>query len=138
MLQRTPWKRLGLAVLTLPILTLGIAACRPTGPPAPPGAPSCFGAHMTAPADPAIAQTIADAFAGTNVTDYMLHTIVPRESGCDPNAYNPSGAEGLFQLLGHQDLLNASCLYPAWWIPYCNAHAARLLYNSSGLAPWGG
>lgn len=114
-------------VLCLVVAALPLAAaCAP----APPG-PSCAGT--------AVGNVIATAFAGTDVGH--AEYIAWRESRCDPGARNSSGASGLFQLELplHQDLLNAACpLYPAWQDPYCNATAARLLYNSSGFAPWGG
>lgn len=137
MLQHTSWKRLGLAVLTIPLLVAGLAACRPAGPTGP---PQCFGAHMTAPADPIISADIARAFADTPDVNYFEHIVVPRESGCDPNAINrSSGALGLFQLLGHNDLISAACPfnYPLPWNdPWCNSEAARLLYQQGGRAPW--
>ena len=55
-----------------------------------------------------------------------------RESRCIPTAYNPSGAEGLFQLLGHGDLM-AGC---SWSDPACNTRAAWRLYEGSGRRPW--
>lgn len=57
-----------------------------------------------------------------------------RESRCEPGVRNPSGAEGLFQLLGHGDLM----LGCSWSDPACNARAAWRLYEGSGRAPWGG
>jgi soluble lytic murein transglycosylase-like protein len=62
--------------------------------------------------------------------------IARRESGCDPGAYNRSGASGLFQLLGHQDLVNAVCPGGSVFDPACNIAAAKKLYDGSGTAPW--
>jgi len=69
--------------------------------------------------------------------DWAMH-IVQRESGCTASAYNRSGASGLFQLLGHQDLINAACPGGSAFDPACNIAAAKMLYDSSGRAPWGG
>lgn len=63
-------------------------------------------------------------------------TIARRESNCEPGARNPSGASGLFQLLGHSDLLIAACGSDAWADPTCNVKAAWLLYQGAGRAPW--
>jgi soluble lytic murein transglycosylase-like protein len=83
--------------------------------------------------------TIRSAFAGTGQEAKALH-IAWRESRCNPGARNRSGAVGLFQLLNHPDLFWAVCPfdYQAPVKAHCNAKAARLLYNSSGWAPWGG
>jgi hypothetical protein len=64
--------------------------------------------------------------------------IAMRESRCQPTAYNRSGASGLFQLLGHEDLVRAVCINGDVFNAECNIQAAKLLYNSSGWAPWGG
>lgn len=142
--------RLGLAVLAIPILALTLAACHPTGPPAPPpGAPTCGAGN----------QAVAAAFLGQGhwsqapgwAQDRMLHVIIPRESGCDPCAFfpgqsncaaSPSTAKGLTELLGHDDLIHAACplSYPLpWQDPGCNGYAAFLLSNGgTNLGPWGG
>jgi hypothetical protein len=82
---------------------------------------------------------IREAFAGTGQEDKALE-IAWRESRCDPGARNPSGASGLFQLMLplHSGLFWQVCLAgPAsWHDPWCNAHAARLLYDGSGWRPW--
>jgi hypothetical protein len=59
-----------------------------------------------------------------------------RESRCQPDARNPSGAVGLFQLLGHWDLLAKACLDADPYLAECNARAAWYLYSSAGRAPW--
>jgi hypothetical protein len=56
---------------------------------------------------------------------YVMH----RESSCDPNAYNRSGATGLMQLLGwHCD---GGCRDPRG-----NLAEALVLWQSSGWCPW--
>ena len=127
-------KRSRAAILGLLIVTVvALAACRPPAPP-----PAAGTTGLTCRGNAVIGDIIGNAFAGTSVGPYMDEVIVPRESGCDPNALNrSSGAAGLFQLLGHGDLI-AACPY-LWRSPfdaYCNAWAARQLYNGSGLAPW--
>jgi len=64
-----------------------------------------------------------------------------RESNCQPGTRNgSSGSAGIFQLLGHQDLLRAACptLDPStsWADPDCNIRAAKYLYDAAGIAPW--
>lgn len=80
---------------------------------------------------------VSAAFAGTGQEAHALE-VVRKESGCTDTAYNPSGASGLFQLLGHQDLLDQVCpgVPSAAFDPTCNAKAARLLYDGSGWSPW--
>lgn len=59
------------------------------------------------------------------------------ESGLNPNAANPSGARGLFQLLGHQSLYEAHGWSSADWAdPYVNTVVAHDLWRSSGWSPW--
>lgn len=62
-------------------------------------------------------------------------SIAWRESRCQPGAANPSGAHGLFQMLGHHDIFMAiGC--PDEFDPGCNVRAAWSLYQGSGRAPW--
>lgn len=136
-------RRLALLLVVLG-LTAGAVGCRP----GPPSAPTCNG-------NAAIAADILNA--GWNqapgwVQSRVLNVIVPRESGCDPCAFypshsdcsvwNPSTAKGLFELLGHDDLILAACPNPwgivAWHDPTCNARAAWFLSGGGNLAPWGG
>ena len=60
------------------------------------------------------------------------------ESGLDPYARNPSGAAGLFQLLGHGDLFAARGWDVAtdWSDPYKNTVVAHDLWVESGWRPW--
>jgi len=60
---------------------------------------------------------------------YTLPYVMHRESSCDPNAYNRSGATGLMQLLGwHCD---GGCRDPRG-----NLAEALVLWQSSGWCPW--
>lgn len=67
-------------------------------------------------------------------------SIAWRESNCEPGARNPSGSAGVFQLLGHDDLLAAACpdVVPSasWAIADCNIRAAFALFDEEGIAPW--
>lgn len=67
-------------------------------------------------------------------------SIAVRESHCEPGAYNPSSASGIFQLLGHSDLLQAACPQVSssisWSVSDCNIRAAYMLFEGSGIAPW--
>lgn len=64
----------------------------------------------------------------TGVSATTWETIIARESNGDPNAYNPSGASGLFQTM------------PCWGSTATVAdqiEAATRAYNAQGLAAWG-
>lgn len=69
-------------------------------------------------------------------------SIAVRESNCRPDARNPSGSSGLFQLLlpMHNDLLSSVCpsVPPdvSWSDASCNIAAAYRLYLGAGTAPW--
>ena len=54
-----------------------------------------------------------------------MYAIMQAESSCNPNAYNPSGCYGLFQLYG-QDITDAAA----------NIEAAYSIYLSQGLGAW--
>jgi hypothetical protein len=56
---------------------------------------------------------------------YVMH----RESGCNPDAYNRSGATGLMQLLGWR--CDGGCRNPQG-----NLAKALELWQSSGWCPW--
>lgn len=118
-------------VLALLLVSLTAAACKA---PAPPPASSCVGSPIEA--------TVRLFFDDVGQSEKALQ-VVWRESHCDPGARNPrSGAAGLFQLLGHDDLILGACPNPwgvvAWDNPACNALAARFLWNTSGWRAWGG
>jgi hypothetical protein len=104
------------------------------------GAAGCYAPASSGP-PPEVANAINNAFgdAGPGVVACMTN-IAARESGFDPGARNRSGASGLFQLTLplHNDLFSALGVSPASWSdPHWNALAARELWNSSGIAPWG-
>ena len=64
----------------------------------------------------------------TGVSATTWETIIARESNGDPNAYNPSGASGLFQTM------------PFWGSTATMSdqiEAATRAYNAQGLAAWG-
>lgn len=64
----------------------------------------------------------------TGVSATTWETIIARESNGDPNAYNPSGASGLFQTM------------PFWGSTATvsdQIEAATRAYNAQGLAAWG-
>jgi hypothetical protein len=90
-------------------------------------------------ADPSVQATINAAFAGTGQEGHALQ-VASNESGCTDTALNGqgSGAAGLFQLLGHQDLLDQVCpgVPDNWANASCNAQAARILYDGGGWSPW--
>lgn len=104
------------------------------------GAAGCYAPASSGP-PPDVANAINGAFgdAGPGVVACMTN-IAGRESGFDASARNSSGASGLFQLMLplHNDLFYAVGVDPANWPnPVWNARAARVLWNSSGIAPWG-
>lgn len=68
-------------------------------------------------------------------------SVAMRESRCQPGASNPSGAHGLFQMLGHHDIfVRVGC--EDEFNPECNAKAAFSLYQGlkaqgkDPRAPW--
>jgi len=82
------------------------------------------------------ADAIREAWSDTPDAEWAV-AVAWRESHCDPAAYNPSGASGLFQLLGHQNLIDQVCGVGA--SPFdaaCNIAAARALYQGAGRSPW--
>jgi len=128
---RTPsrWRRWS-RPLAVGLLSAGLAG----------GAAGCFAPGPSGPS-PTVAAAIQDAFGSAGPWAVSCMTdVAGRESGWDPGARNPSGASGLFQLLlpVHDDLFWALGVSPdAWSDPYWNARAARELWDSSGIAPWG-
>lgn len=117
-----------------------VAACGPRIP----NAPDTYRAGECA-----YAAQIMDGFAGTGSERWAVDTAF-RESRCDPCAFwpwpnsdcgaLPRTAKGLFQLEGHDDLLEAACPGNphAWSNADCNITAARWLFDGSGRRPWGG
>ncbi len=105
------------------------------------GATGCFAGAGSGP-PPDVANAINGAFhdLGPGMVNCMT-AIAWRESRWDPGARNGSGASGLFQIMlpMHNDLFWAQGVNPdnAWGVSHYNAIAARELYNSSGLSPWG-
>lgn len=73
-------------------------------------------------------------------TNMMARAVVQRESNGDPNATNPSGATGLFQMMtplhcGDYGIPRDNCQE---WLkdPDNNAKAARQLHRQAGWQPW--
>jgi hypothetical protein len=127
------------ALCAAALFTLTLAACTGAGPPPPGTGTDCRSFN------PPVGQIIANHFADTpdlNRFEYFGY----RESRCGQSGYvcNSSQHCGLFQLSLQYDQpeLSAVCPFsfnpPAWADPNCNAAAARLVYNQSGTAPWGG
>jgi hypothetical protein len=119
------WKRL-FSVVALAMLPI-VVACRPAPPPVP-----------GEPAD--VAQAIQASFGdlGPGVVGCMTD-VAWRESRWYWAARNTSGASGIFQIILplHADMFRAAGFDPSlWWWPWANAHAARVLWNTSGIAPW--
>jgi Transglycosylase SLT domain len=124
--RRRRWVRpLGAAVLAA-TLACGAAGCLAPAPSGP---------------SPAVDAAIHAAFDSAGALAVVCMTeVAGRESHWDPGAQNASGASGLFQIMLplHDDLFSALGVSPAAWNdPYWNAQAARELWNSSGIAPWG-
>lgn len=119
--MRGPFKLLLVILVAAPMLT----ACLPSAP---------------NPSDPSGCQ-YAPLIRSVFVEDPSWAVAIAfRESRCQPDAYNPSGSEGLFQLYHHDDLLAAVCPnFPpsvSWKDPTCNTKAAHLLYLEAGRQPW--
>lgn len=72
----------------------------------------------------------------------MARTVVQRESNGDPNAENPSGATGLFQMMtplhcGSYGIPRATGDCKEWLKdPDNNAKAAHALFRANGWEPW--
>jgi len=62
----------------------------------------------------------------------VMAAIALAESGGNPAAYNPSGASGLWQILGAVNPKDQGSLFN----PQVNAHEAVLKYKSQGLGAW--
>jgi hypothetical protein len=126
-------------VLLIVVSTGFLAAC---GPRIPNGPDTYRGSEC------AYAAEIMDGFAGTGSERWAVD-VAMRESRCEPCAFwpgrvdcgaLPTTAKGLFQLEGHDDLLEAACPGDrwAWRRAECNITAARWLFDGSGRRPWGG
>lgn len=134
-----------LAALSVAILSIGLAACTPSSPPGAAG-PNCYG-HSYGGQD--IGQQIDDGgrTVGASPADRAkAQRTAVAESGCDPNAYNPSTAAGIFQIKVpmHDDeylrLAWAGCWYggPAWSVPRCNIAVMWAMWVEQGWVPWNG
>lgn len=69
---------------------------------------------------------------GSKALAPLMAAIALAESGGNPDARNPSGATGLWQILGAVNTSDQSRLTD----PQINAHEALLKYNSQGLKAW--
>lgn len=82
---------------------------------------------------------IREVWAGSGLEDWAV-SIAWRESRHQPDVVSGEGALGLFQLLGHDDLIAeaaAALGRPADWSdPWVNALAARYLAERSGTCHW--
>lgn len=67
-------------------------------------------------------------------------SVVQCESGMNPNAYNPNGYYGLFQLSKYFHERTANSMGYSWsqiFDPYVNARVARVVFNQAGgWGPW--
>lgn len=103
----------------------------------PPGAGPAPVSSRRCPAGPVQAEI--DAVFGSAAP--WAESVAWRESNCEAGARNGrSGSAGVFQLLGHDDLLRAACptVDPgaSWAIADCNIRAAKDLYDVAGIGPW--
>lgn len=115
-------------LVALFVLAVCAAACGPRVP----NAPGTYRGDEC----PWAAQ-IMEHWAGTGDETWAVDVAI-RESRCQPEARNPSGASGLFQLMMplHAQLVTDVCGSPAVFDGHCNIRAARALYAGSGRAPW--
>jgi hypothetical protein len=111
-------------LLAVVVFAVSVTACLPTDP-APNDPSGCAYAPLIRSVwGPDADQAIAIAW---------------RESRCQPDAYNPSGSAGLFQLMMplHADLFTAvGCPADAWADARCNVLAAHALFEAAGWGPW--
>lgn len=65
-------------------------------------------------------------------------SVAVRESGCTADAYNSSGASGVFQLMMpmHTAFIASVCGSPDVFDAACNIRAAYAMYRANGIAPW--
>lgn len=87
-----------------------------------------------------VADQIRAAWADTPDGEWAV-SVAMRESRCQPDARNASGASGIFQLMMplHRRLVVEVCGEPADELVFsaaCNIAAARALYQGAGRAPW--
>ena len=87
-----------------------------------------------------VADQIRAAWADTPDGEWAV-SVAMRESRCQPEARNPSGASGIFQLMMplHRRLVADTCGEPADELVFdaaCNIAAARALYQGAGRRPW--
>jgi soluble lytic murein transglycosylase-like protein len=109
------------------LLAASLAACGPDAPPDVYRGSEC----------PLSAQ-IQEAWAGTGDEHWAVDTAI-RESRCNPDAYNQSGATGVFQLMMplHARFVGDVCGDPGLvWDATCNITAARIMYDGQGRRPW--
>lgn len=81
---------------------------------------------------------IREAWQGTGHEDRAV-IIAMRESRCQADAFNPSGASGVFQIMMplHSDMVGWTCGSPDMvWDAACNIRVARDLWQGSGWRPW--
>lgn len=73
-----------------------------------------------------------ESAGGPSAIAPVMAAIALAESSGNPDAYNSSGASGLWQILGAVNASDQSNLFN----PQVNAHEAVLKYNSQGLGAW--
>lgn len=104
-----------------------LAGCGPDAPPAVYRGSEC-----------PLAAQIVEAWAGTGDEHWAVDVAI-RESRCNPDAYNQSGATGVFQIMTplHNNLIAGVCGDPQLvWDATCNISVARTMWDGSGRRPW--
>ncbi len=87
-----------------------------------------------------VADAIHQNFGDNPTLEGQANRVAACESGGNPNAVNPSGYYGLFQLSKYWHESTANSMGYSWnqiLDPYVNARVARVVFNQSGgWSPW--
>lgn len=86
----------------------------------------------------AVTDAIAAAAARWGVSYYWLLRVATCESGLNPNAYNPSGASGLFQFMPSTYWYFAGRIGEtrSYWDPYGAANVAAYMFSIGQAYQW--
>jgi Transglycosylase SLT domain len=118
------------------VLKDNLKPSQPPAPPAPP-APVTTVAQVVS-VGGTVQNMIVDRANQWRVSPYLMLSIARCESGYDPQAYNPSGASGLFQFMPSTFWAYASRIGEtrSYWNPDAAANVAAYAVSIGGLGNW--